>query len=41
MASLEADRRRGVKVISELEIASKFFRSPVLAVTGTNGKRRP
>ncbi|MGH7216854.1 MAG: Mur ligase family protein, partial [Nitrospiraceae bacterium] len=38
LASLEAVRRRGVKVISELEIASQFFRSPLLAVTGTNGK---
>jgi UDP-N-acetylmuramoylalanine--D-glutamate ligase len=35
---LEAVRRRGVKVISELELASQFFRSPLLAVTGTNGK---
>src|SRR5688572_530364 len=38
LASLEAVRRRGVKVISELEIASQFFRSPLLAITGTNGK---
>ena len=38
LASLEAVRRRGVKVISELELASQFFRSPLLAVTGTNGK---
>jgi UDP-N-acetylmuramoylalanine--D-glutamate ligase len=38
LASLEAARRRGVKVISELELASQFFRSPLLAVTGTNGK---
>jgi UDP-N-acetylmuramoylalanine--D-glutamate ligase len=38
LASLEAVRRRGVKVISELELASRFFRSPLLAVTGTNGK---
>jgi UDP-N-acetylmuramoylalanine--D-glutamate ligase len=35
---LEAVRRRGVKVISELELASQFLRSPLLAVTGTNGK---
>jgi UDP-N-acetylmuramoylalanine--D-glutamate ligase len=27
-----------VKVISELELASQFLRSPLLAVTGTNGK---
>jgi UDP-N-acetylmuramoylalanine--D-glutamate ligase len=38
LAPLEAVRRRGVKVISELELASQFFRSPILAVTGTNGK---
>lgn len=38
LAPLEAVRRRGVKVISELELASQFFRSPVLAITGTNGK---
>jgi UDP-N-acetylmuramoylalanine--D-glutamate ligase len=38
LASLEAVRRRGIKVISELELASQFFRSPLLAVTGTNGK---
>ncbi len=36
--ALERVRRRGVKVISELELASQFLRSPMLAVTGTNGK---
>ncbi|TSA01271.1 MAG: UDP-N-acetylmuramoyl-L-alanine--D-glutamate ligase, partial [Nitrospiraceae bacterium] len=38
LAPLDAVRRRGVKVISELELASQFFRSPLLAITGTNGK---
>ena len=38
LASLEAVRRRGVKVIGELELASQFIRSPILAITGTNGK---
>ncbi len=38
LAPLESVRRRGVKVISELELASQFFRSPLLAITGTNGK---
>ncbi|MCX5721607.1 MAG: UDP-N-acetylmuramoyl-L-alanine--D-glutamate ligase [Nitrospirae bacterium] len=38
LASLEAARRRGVKVIGELELASQFIRSPILAITGTNGK---
>src|SRR6476660_1195677 len=38
MAALERVRRRGVKVISELELASRFLSAPILAVTGTNGK---
>lgn len=38
LALLEAVRRRGVKVIGELELASQFLRSPLLAITGTNGK---
>ncbi len=38
LPSLEAARRRGVPVIGELELASRFLRAPVLAVTGTNGK---
>ncbi|MDH5642177.1 MAG: UDP-N-acetylmuramoyl-L-alanine--D-glutamate ligase [Nitrospira sp.] len=38
MAALERVRRRGVKVLSELELASRFFTAPILAVTGTNGK---
>ncbi|MDH4187854.1 MAG: UDP-N-acetylmuramoyl-L-alanine--D-glutamate ligase [Nitrospira sp.] len=38
LASLEMVRRRGVKVVSELELASQFLRSPILAITGTNGK---
>ena len=36
--ALERVRRRGVKVIGELELASWFLTVPVLAVTGTNGK---
>ncbi len=35
---LDAARRRGVSVVSELELASWFLRAPVLAITGTNGK---
>ncbi|MBI5837391.1 MAG: UDP-N-acetylmuramoyl-L-alanine--D-glutamate ligase [Candidatus Eisenbacteria bacterium] len=35
---LEAARDRGVPVLSELEVAFRFVRGPVLAVTGTNGK---
>lgn len=38
MEALERVRRRGVKVIGELELASQLLRSPILAVTGTNGK---
>ena len=38
MEALERVRRRGIKVISELELASRFICSPILAVTGTNGK---
>lgn len=35
---LERARRRGVKVLGELEMASRFVEAPILAVTGTNGK---
>jgi UDP-N-acetylmuramoylalanine--D-glutamate ligase len=38
MEALERVRRRGVKVVSELELASRFFSVPILALTGTNGK---
>ena len=31
-------RERGIPVIGEIELASKFIRQPVIAVTGTNGK---
>ncbi len=34
---LEA-QKRGIKVVSELEAASWFCRSPIVAVTGSNGK---
>ncbi|TAJ22156.1 MAG: UDP-N-acetylmuramoyl-L-alanine--D-glutamate ligase, partial [Nitrospirae bacterium] len=38
MAALQAVRRRGGRVIGELELASWFLTAPVLAITGTNGK---
>jgi UDP-N-acetylmuramoylalanine--D-glutamate ligase len=38
LEALERVRRRGVKVISELDLASRFLSAPILAVTGTNGK---
>jgi UDP-N-acetylmuramoylalanine--D-glutamate ligase len=37
-APLEAVRRKGVKVVSELELAARFITAPMLALTGTNGK---
>jgi len=36
--SLVAARERGVEVIGELELASRWLRGPVIAVTGTKGK---
>ncbi len=38
MEALERARQRGVKVISELDLASRFLSVPILALTGTNGK---
>jgi UDP-N-acetylmuramoylalanine--D-glutamate ligase len=38
LEALEEARKRGVKVIGELELASQFLNAPILAVTGTNGK---
>ncbi len=35
---LDRVRARGVPVIGELELASRFLTAPILAVTGTNGK---
>jgi UDP-N-acetylmuramoylalanine--D-glutamate ligase len=34
---LEA-RKRGINVVSEVEVASWFCRSPIIAITGSNGK---
>jgi UDP-N-acetylmuramoylalanine--D-glutamate ligase len=36
--ALERAEARGVPVIGELELASRFVRAPILAVGGTNGK---
>ncbi|HRB82557.1 MAG TPA: Mur ligase family protein, partial [Nitrospira sp.] len=36
--ALNRVRARGVRVIGELELASRFLTAPVVAVTGTNGK---
>ncbi|MGH7235611.1 MAG: UDP-N-acetylmuramoyl-L-alanine--D-glutamate ligase [Nitrospiraceae bacterium] len=38
MESLQAARRRGARIIGELELASRFLTAPVIAITGTNGK---
>ncbi len=38
IAPLESARQRGVSVMGELELASRFADAPILAVTGTNGK---
>lgn len=38
IAPLEKARKRGVKITGEIELASLFVTSPIVAVTGTNGK---
>ncbi|MCH8156787.1 MAG: UDP-N-acetylmuramoyl-L-alanine--D-glutamate ligase [Nitrospinae bacterium] len=35
---LEGARKRGTEIISEIELASRFCQTPIIAVTGTNGK---
>ena len=35
---LEAARRKGVPIIGEIELASRFIGEPIVAITGTNGK---
>ncbi len=35
---LEVAIKKGVEVISEIELASRFIKKPIIAVTGTNGK---
>lgn len=36
--ALDRVRARGIPVIGELELASRFLTAPIVAVTGTNGK---
>ena len=38
LEALDRVRRRGVPVIGELELATRFLPAPIVAVTGTNGK---
>ena len=35
---LEEASKQGVQIISEIELASRFTQTPIIAVTGTNGK---
>ncbi len=35
---LEAARRKGIEILSELELAWRFLRGSVVAITGSNGK---
>lgn len=37
-AILRAAIRKGIPILSELEIAARFLRIPMIAITGTNGK---
>ncbi len=38
LAALEAAQRQGVRITGELELASWFIESTIVAITGTNGK---
>lgn len=38
LAPLARVRKRGIPVIGEVELASRFIQAPIVAVTGTNGK---
>ncbi len=38
LAPIEQARKRGVAVIGEIELASRFIRVPIVAISGTNGK---
>ena len=35
---LQTARKNGVQIISEIELAYRFFSKPIIAITGTNGK---
>ncbi|MBM3332129.1 UDP-N-acetylmuramoyl-L-alanine--D-glutamate ligase [candidate division WOR-3 bacterium] len=37
-ALVQALRRRSIPVVDELDLASRFVRGPIIAITGTNGK---
>lgn len=38
IAAVQAAREKGVPVLGEIELASRFIHEPIVAVTGTNGK---
>src|SRR5262249_23467581 len=38
IAELQAARKKGVETTGEIELASRFIKSPIVAITGTNGK---
>ncbi len=38
LEALNRARQRGIPVIGEIELASRFIRKPIIAVSGTNGK---
>jgi UDP-N-acetylmuramoylalanine--D-glutamate ligase len=38
LPQLDVARRRGIPLIGEVELASRFMQAPIVAVTGTNGK---
>ncbi|HEX8985031.1 MAG TPA: UDP-N-acetylmuramoyl-L-alanine--D-glutamate ligase [Bryobacteraceae bacterium] len=38
LEELEAARRRGVRVIGEVELAGEFLEGPIIGITGANGK---
>ncbi len=38
IAPLQQALKSGIEVIGEIELASRFIRDPIIAVTGTNGK---
>jgi UDP-N-acetylmuramoylalanine--D-glutamate ligase len=35
---LQEAQRRGIEILSEIELAYRFLRTPLIAITGTNGK---
>jgi UDP-N-acetylmuramoylalanine--D-glutamate ligase len=38
LASVKESINRGVKVISEIELAGRFIKKPIIGITGSNGK---